>query len=180
MVYSLPKVVIAKVSGASYGGALGLITASDIAIAATGSTFCLSEVKIGLAPAVISPYVVEAMGMRNARRYMLSAEVFNAEQAAKMGVVHSVVDKDALDQEVINLAQLSAKNGVDAVAQCKRLIQRIGKETIGDNTKTLTADLIADIRVSAEGQEGLAAFLEKREPTWRSTGDHAGESEGES
>lgn len=168
VVYSLPKVVIGKVTGASYGGALGLITACDIAIAATGATFCLSEVRIGLAPAVISPYVIEAMGIKNSRRYMLSAEVFNAEQANTMNVVNDVVAPEELDQEVMNLANLIAKNGANAVARCKQLIQDIGKASIGDNSKAVTAEVIADIRVSEEGQEGLAAFLEKREPAWRS------------
>lgn len=168
VVYSLPKVVIGKVVGASYGGALGLITACDIAVAASGATFCLSEVRIGLAPAVISPYVIEAMGIKNARRYMLSAEVFNAEQANAMNVVNQVVAADELDQEVMNLANLIAKNGANAVARCKQLIQDIGKASIGENSKAITAEVIADIRVSAEGQEGLAAFLEKREPAWRS------------
>ncbi|MEE2731787.1 MAG: enoyl-CoA hydratase/isomerase family protein [Pseudomonadota bacterium] len=169
VVYSLPKVVIGKVSGASYGGALGLITACDIAIAARGATFCLSEVRIGLAPAVISPYVIEAMGIKNARRYMLTAEVFNADQAQAMNVVNEVVAAEALEEAVMSLAQLIAKNGGQAMARCKQLIQDIGKAPLGEQTKTVTAEVIADLRVSPEGQEGLAAFLEKREPAWRST-----------
>lgn len=167
-VYTLPKMVIAKVKGASYGGALGLISACDVAFADSRATFCLSEVKIGLAPAVISPYVIEAMGLRNARRYMLSAEVFDAQVAQNIGVVHEVCDLSILDETVMKFAGNASQNGPEAVQHCKQLVQSIAHETIGSQTNMLTADVIADLRVSEEGQEGLAAFLQKRSPAWRS------------
>ncbi|AUM11316.1 enoyl-CoA hydratase-related protein [Ketobacter alkanivorans] len=170
-VYTLPKMVIAKVVGASFGGALGLISACDVAFADTGATFCLSEVKIGLVPAVISPYVIEAMGIRNARRFMLSAEVFDADMAVSVGLIQAAFPRDQLDCEVIALANVAAKNGPDATAHCKQLINAIAHERIGDKTITQTAKLIADIRVSEEGQEGLTSFLEKRPPAWRVKGE---------
>lgn len=166
-VYSLPKIVVAKVKGASYGGALGLISACDIAFADSTATFCLSEVKIGLAPAVISPYVIQAMGLRNARRYMLSAEVFDAHAAQSVGVVHDVCAPTVLDEMVMNFADKVSQNGPNAVRHCKQLIQSIAYEAIGDRTNILTTDVIAELRVSEEGQEGLSAFLHKRSPAWR-------------
>jgi len=170
-VYTLPKMVIAKVVGASFGGALGLISACDVAFADTDATFCLSEVKIGLVPAVISPYVIESMGIRNARRFMLSAEVFDTETAVKSGLIQGVFPTDQLDSEVVALANVAAKNGPRATAQCKQLINAIAHERIGDKTITHTAELIAKIRVSEEGQEGLTSFLEKRPPAWRVKGE---------
>lgn len=170
-VYTLPKMVIAKVQGASFGGALGLISACDVAFAAQGAKFCLSEVKIGLAPAVISPYVVEAIGLRNARRYMLSAEVFDAGKAHALGLIQEHYDSiESLDAAVASLAKQVAQNGPQAVAQCKQLIRDIAYQPIGDQTKILTANLIAEIRVSEEGQEGLSAFLQKRTPAWQESG----------
>ena len=167
-VYTLPKMVIAHVKGASYGGALGLICACDVAFAERDATFCLSEVKIGLAPAVISPYVIEAMGMRNARRFMLSAEVFNAQLATALGVVHEVCDAMEVESRIRDYAAAATQNGPNAVQQCKQLIQSIGHDKIGAHTSSVTADLIAELRVSEEGQEGLTAFLQKRIPSWRS------------
>jgi len=173
-VYCLPKMVIARVQGAAYGGALGLICACDVAIAEQSASFCLSEVKIGLAPAVISPYVIAAMGERNARRYMLTAEVIDAVKAHALGLIHEYCATAELDQRVTQLAQTAAANGPNAVATCKQLIQSIanwpeGSEGSGVSAeiRELTATVIARLRVTDEGQEGLTAFLQKRVPAWR-------------
>lgn len=165
-VYTLPKLVVAKVQGASYGGALGLISACDIAVGIQGATFCLSEVKIGLVPAVISPYVIEAIGVRNARRYMVSAESFSCEQAKEFGLLHEVMQVEEVDDWIHTLVGKVRVNGPQATAQCKKLIQDVAHKSISEATIDHTARLIADLRVSDEGQEGLSAFLQKRQASW--------------
>jgi methylglutaconyl-CoA hydratase len=167
-IHDCPKPTIAAVSGAAYGGALGLICACDLAIAATNSAFCLSEVKLGLIPAVISPYVIAAMGRRAAMRYMLTAEVFNAPTARELNVVHEIVEPDALYATVESWAATLGKNGPRALAEVKKLVRDVSGRRIDDDLAELTAERIARIRVSPEGQEGLRAFLEKRTPHWRS------------
>jgi len=163
-----PKPTIAAVNGAAYGGALGLICACDLAIAATNATFCLSEVKLGLIPAVISPFVINAMGRRNAMRYMLTAEVFNAATARDVGVVHEIVEQDSLYATVEAWTSTLAKNGPRALVEVKKLIRDVQGRRIDDDLSEMTAERIARIRVSPEGQEGLRAFLDKRAPAWRS------------
>ena len=164
--YNLNKPTIAEVHGASYGGAVGLVSCCDIAIAAERSSFCLSEVKIGLTPAVISPYVVKAMGERQARRYFISAEVIDARKALDLELVHEVVPAEELTQRVDELITLMLKNGPKAMGISKALVQKVADEKLDENLNHYTRDLIAEVRVSEEGQEGLTAFLEKRKAGW--------------
>lgn len=160
-----PKPTIALVQGAAFGGALGLICASDIAIANERASFCLSEVKLGLIPAVISPYVVRAMGQRASRRYMLTAERFSAEQALKLNVIHEISDDLEAAAAPIIAALLS--NSPQGMAWVKTLLSRLEDGVIDDDTLRYTSERIARIRVSNEGQEGLNAFFDKRSPDWK-------------
>lgn len=163
----LPQATIALVQGAAFGGAVGLAACCDMVIATEASLFCLSEVKIGLIPAVISPYVVRAIGERQARRYFLSAEPFNAEQAQQWGLVHEVVaNNDALAPAGNTLIAKLLNNSPAAVAAAKQLIFGVSGRPIDGEVIEDTARRIADIRVSNEGQEGLSAFLNKRKPNW--------------
>jgi methylglutaconyl-CoA hydratase len=163
----LPKPTIALVQGAAFGGAVGLAACCDIALAAPASSFCLSEVKIGLIPAVISPYVMRAMGTRQARRYMVTAERFGAEIAQQIGLVHDVVDD--LQTAVRPLLDTLVGNSPAAVTAAKQLALDIDQQPLNAATRRVTIERIAAIRVSAEGQEGLSAFLEKRAPNWKNT-----------
>lgn len=163
----LAKPVIGLVQGAAYGGAVGLAACCDIVIATEKASFCLSEVKLGLVPAVISPYVVRAIGERQARRYFISAEVFSARQAEHFGLVHEVCeDLDAMEARCDELLQQLASNGPEAMQAAKDLVFAVSHKPIGDDLIDDTAQRIADIRVGAEGQEGLSAFLNKRRPSW--------------
>jgi methylglutaconyl-CoA hydratase len=164
--YHLNKPTIAQISGASYGGAVGLIACCDIAIASTNSIFCLSEVKIGLIPAVISPYVVKAIGERQARRFFITAEVIKSEQALNLNLLHEVVPLEELKTRVDDIVSLMLTNGPKAMRISKALVQKVANEKIDDDLKHYTRDLIAHVRVSEEGQEGLSAFLEKRPANW--------------
>jgi len=166
MLYTAPKPVIAKVNGPAYGGALGIIACCDIAIANRDAIFAFTEVKLGIIPAVVSPYVVNAIGFRNARRLFLTAEHFSAEQAQQMNLLHKLAVAEGLDEEVDHEIQLLLQAGPSAQQECKRLIQKLAG--ISDDIAEYTAELIAQIRISEEGQEGLAAFLDKRKPHWRS------------
>lgn len=165
-----PKPVIARVQGAAFGGALGLICAADMAVAADNARFCLSEVKLGIVPAVISPYVVRAMGARQANRYFMTAEVIPAERAVALGIAHEVVAESELDNTVDALinalinALLTA--GPRAQIEARDLIARVSHGPIDQAMLNDTADLIARLRTGEEGQEGLSAFLEKRTPNW--------------
>lgn len=153
------------VQGAAFGGALGLIACCDIAVADEKAKFCLSEVKLGLIPAVISPYVINAIGERQARRYFQTAEVFFADKALALGLVHEVSDspEDTLD----TLLHAILQNGPEATKQAKQLICDVANKAIDDDLRQLTAERIAQIRVSDEGQEGLQAFFDKRKPSWQ-------------
>lgn len=164
---SLKKPTIALVQGPAFGGGVGLVACCDIAIAAQRASFCLSEVKLGLIPAVISPYVVAAMGPRAARRYFLTAERFSAEKALALGLVHEVVADDGLDAaaEAI-IAELLAAGPI-AVREAKDLIASVAFRPPDAVLRQDTAERIARIRASDEGREGLTAFLEKRPPNWR-------------
>ena len=163
----LAKPTIGLVQGAAYGGAVGLAACCDIVIAAESSQFCLSEVKIGLIPAVISPYVVRAIGERQSRRYFVTAELFSAGQAQEYGLVHEVVATPELLDDACNrfLAQLR-RNSPQAMHAAKELIFAVSSKVIDQDVIDDTARRIADIRVSDEGQEGLGSFLEKRKPNW--------------
>lgn len=164
---TLNKPTIALVNGAAYGGAIGLIACCDMAIATQRSRFCLSEVKIGLSPAVISPFVVSAIGERAARRYFLTAEVFNADKATQLGLLHEVVaDEAALVEQGELLINTLLQNSPQAMNKTKQLIKVVSRDSINKNMRDYTVNLIASIRVSEEGQEGLASFLEKRQPKW--------------
>ena len=168
--YHLEKPTIAVIQGASYGGAVGLIACCDIAIATEGSSFCLSEVKIGLVPAVISPYVIKAIGERQARRYFISGEVMSDTKALAMNLIHEFLPATEVDDYVETLCNQLLKNGPNAMGICKTLVQKVSRETLykgqNDDLTLYTRDLIAQVRVSDEGQEGLSAFLEKRPPRW--------------
>ncbi|MFT5594483.1 MAG: methylglutaconyl-CoA hydratase [Oceanicoccus sp.] len=164
---NLNKPTIALVNGAAYGGAVGLIACCDIAIATQRSRFCLSEVKIGLSPAVISPFVVGAIGERAARRYFLSAEAFDAQKAEQLGLLHDVVaDEVALAEQGEQLINVLLQNSPQAMNKTKQLIKEVSRGSIDKNMRDYTVNLIASIRVSDEGQEGLSSFLEKRQPKW--------------
>jgi methylglutaconyl-CoA hydratase len=164
--YNLNKPTIAQISGASYGGAVGLIACCDIAIASEKSLFCLSEVKIGLIPAVISPYIVKAIGERQARRFFITAEVIKSEQALNLNLVHEVVPLKELKSRVDEIVSSMLNNGPKAMGISKALVQKVANEKLDDNLNHHTRDLIAQVRVSEEGQEGLSAFLEKRPANW--------------
>ena len=164
---SFPAPTMALVQGAAYGGALGLIAACDIALCSDDARFCLSEVKIGLIPATISPYVIEAIGARQARRYFLSAELISAERALNIGLVHEMCSRDELTEKAESLSKQIVANSPAATKAAKKLIKDVGNQPITKEIINSTCDLIADIRTSKEGQEGLAAFLEKREPSWK-------------
>ncbi|WP_295528794.1 enoyl-CoA hydratase/isomerase family protein [uncultured Pseudacidovorax sp.] len=158
--------VIARIQGDVYAGGMGLVSVCDVAISADSAHYCLSEVKIGLIPATISPYVIRAMGARAAQRYFLTAERFTAAEAHRVGLVHEVVPADALDAKVDEVLRniLSAAPG--AVAESKRLLRDVTGQPIDDELAAETVRRIAALRASEEGQEGLRAFLEKRKPAW--------------
>jgi methylglutaconyl-CoA hydratase len=162
----LPKPTIARVHGAAFGGGVGLVACCDIAIAAPEAKFGLTESKLGLLPAVISPYVIEAIGPRQARRWFATAEIFAADTALQIGLVHQVVPADELDPAVQRQIDLLLKAGPVASATAKALVRRVTGERDRDRLDADNAALIAGLRVSAEGQEGLGAFLEKRKPHW--------------
>ncbi|MEO6021597.1 MAG: enoyl-CoA hydratase/isomerase family protein [Burkholderiales bacterium] len=162
----LPKPTIARVNGSAYGGGVGLIACCDMAVAVSDAQFALTEVKLGLIPAVISPYVVAAIGEKTARRYFLTAERFGATDAQRMGLLNEVVDADELDQAVARIVALLLAAGPGAQAEAKDLIACVSHRPPTDSVIADTAERIAHVRVSPEGQEGLAAFLEKRKPNW--------------
>lgn len=162
----LPKPTIARVQGAAFGGGVGLVACCDIAIGAGDARFGLTESKLGLLPAVISPYVIEAIGARQARRWFASAEIFDADQARDMGLLHETVDAADLDAAVERQIALLLKAGPLASAQAKALVRQVASHTDGRRHDQDNASLIARLRVSAEGQEGLSAFLDKRKPDW--------------
>jgi len=162
----LPQTTIGRVHGPIYGGGVGVVAACDIAIASEDATFCLSEVRLGIVPGMISPYVVRAIGERTARRYFQTAEVFDAHEARRIGLIHEVVAPDALDERIAKLLKQlrSAAPGARAVA--KKLAGDIAGRTIDDALMRETSELIADVRARPEAREGLSAFLEKRKPSW--------------
>ncbi len=163
----LNKPTIGLVQGAAYGGAVGLAACCDMVIASEDAQFCLSEVKIGLIPAVISPYVVRAIGERQSRRYFLTAEPFSAAIAHNFGLVHEVVASPELfDDACARITRTLSKNSPQGMRAAKDLIFAVSHKVIDQTVIQNTAQRIADIRVSDEGQEGLSAFLEKRKPNW--------------
>jgi methylglutaconyl-CoA hydratase len=163
----LKKPTVARVQGPAYGGGLGLVAACDIAIATFDAQFALTEVKLGIIPAVISPYVIGAIGERKARRYMLTAERFSAAEAYRIGLVHEIVPGEAeLDEAVGEIVDALLANGPLALGECKALIKAVANRPIDQEVIDDTAKRIARVRASDEGREGMAAFLEKRKPSW--------------
>lgn len=165
-IYLCPRPVVAKVQGDCYAGGMGLVAACDIVVAAQEAHFCLSEVKLGLIPATISPYVVKAMGENAARRYFVTAERFPAHEAHRIGFAHEVVAADKLDEQVASIVKALVSNSPNAVLEAKRLVREVAGKDVTDALLLDTAERIARIRASSEGREGVASFLEKRKPHW--------------
>lgn len=164
--YALSKPTIARVHGAAYGGGVGLIAACDIALAVPEATFALTEAKLGLIPATIGPYVIEAIGARQARRYFLTAERFGAPEALRIGLLHEIVAADRLDARIDELVATLRAAGPSAQLECKALIRGVAHRPIDADVISGTAAHIAAVRASSEGKEGVAAFLGKRRPDW--------------
>jgi methylglutaconyl-CoA hydratase len=175
---TLPRPTIARVQGAAFGGAVGLVSCCDIAIGTPRASFSLSEVRIGLVPATIAPYVVAAIGPRAARRYFQSAERFDAAQALALGLLSDVVEEERLDAAVDAMAETLLANGPAAVSAAKQLVRDVSGRPVDGELIEATSRLIAEIRVSEEGQEGLGAFLEKRAPRWHRDSDQDSNSSG--
>ncbi len=168
VIYACPRPTVARVQGDVYAGGVGLVAACDMAVSVDTAQYCLSEVKIGLIPATISPYVIRAMGARAAHRWFLTAERFSAAEAHRIGFVHEVVPAGELDARVQALASTLAAAGPQAVRACKRLLHDVAGHDITPALVQHTVEAIADIRASDEGREGVRAFLEKRKPAWLS------------
>jgi methylglutaconyl-CoA hydratase len=162
----LPKPTIARVHGPVFAGGTGLVAACDIAVGTPEAKFCLSEAKLGLSPATISPYVMRAMGERNARRYFLTAEVFGAEEAYRIGMLSMLVAAGELDQTISALIDHLLAGGPQAHGKIKDLIRAVAGRRADDALVAETAKRIAEIRGTPEGKEGIASFLEKRKPAW--------------
>ena len=165
-IYECPKPTIARVQGDVYAGGVGLVACCDMAVAVESAVFCLSEVKIGLMPATISPYVIRAMGARAAHRYFLTGERFNAREAHRIGFVHEVAEAEQLDSVVDQWLKHLLSAGPEAVKACKRLVIDVAEREINDQLIAATVEGIAEIRASSEGKEGVQAFLAKRKPSW--------------
>jgi len=165
-IYECPQPVVAKVQGDCYAGGMGLVAACDIVVAVNEAHFCLSEVKLGLIPATIAPYVIKAMGEQAARRYFLTAERFTAATARHLGFAHEVVAGDALDFKVAEIVKALVNNSPAAVRQAKTLVREVAGKEVNDALLEDTAARIALIRSSDQGREGVASFLEKRKPDW--------------
>ncbi len=166
-IYRCPLPVVGRIHGDCYAGGVGLAAVCDVLVAAEGLSFCLSEARLGLLPATIGPYVVKALGEQASRRYFVTAERFSAAQALALGFVHEVVAVEALDARVAEIVAALVANGPAAVKACKALVQDVAGRPVDAALRDDTARRIADIRASAEGREGVAAFLGKREPGWR-------------
>jgi methylglutaconyl-CoA hydratase len=163
---TLPQATIARVQGAVFGGAVGLVSCCDMAVATSAARFCLSEVKLGLVPATISPYVIAAIGPRAARRYFTTAETFSANSAHQLGLVSELAEEEDLDATIEQWITAILANGPRAVNAAKQLVAQVSGKPIDRPLIDSTCELIANIRVSTEGQEGLQAFLQKRRPNW--------------
>jgi methylglutaconyl-CoA hydratase len=168
-IYECPKPTVARIQGDVFAGGVGLVAACDMAVSVDTATYCLSEVKLGLIPATISPYVIRAMGARASHRYFLTAERFNAVEAHRIGLVHEVVNAADLDAKVAELTDALVSASPNAVRACKRLVQDVAERDINEALIAQTVAGIADIRSSEEGKEGVQSFLQKRKPNWVST-----------
>ncbi len=166
LIYHCPKPTVARVHGDTYAGGTGLVAACDMAVAVDTAQFCLSEVRLGLIPATISPYVIRAMGARAAHRWFLTAERFDATEAHRIGFVHEVVKADELDARLVQIVQAIVNAGPEAVKACKKLLHAVAGREISAGLVRRTVEGIADIRASDEGREGVQSFLGKRKPNW--------------
>ena len=166
VMYECPKPTIARVQGDVYAGGMGLVAACDLAVSADSAHYCLSEVKLGLIPATISPYVIRAMGPRASHRYFLTAERFDAKEAHRIGFVHELVTAEELDAKVAEIAKALCMASPAAVKACKLLVQDVAEQEITPELIADTVAGIADIRASDEGREGVQSFLQKRKPSW--------------
>jgi len=166
VIYTCPKPTIARIQGDVYAGGMGLVAVCDMAVSVASANYCLSEVKLGLYPATISPYVIRAMGARAAHRYFLTAERFDAQEALRIGFVHEVVDPAQLDAKVEALSQALVSASPNAARSCKALLQDVAGREIDAALVARTVAGIANIRASAEGKEGVQSFLQKRKPNW--------------
>ncbi len=166
VIHHCPKPVVARVQGDVYAGGMGLVACCDIALSADSAHYCLSETRLGLVPATISPYVLRAMGPRAAQRYCLSAERFDAAEALRIGFVHEVVPAEQLDSRVDAVVKALLTASPAAVRACKRLLQDVAQHEIDAALIAQTVEAIADIRASTEGREGVQSFLQKRQPAW--------------
>ena len=162
-----PVPVVGRVQGDCYAGGMGLAAICDVLVASRNVTFCLSEARLGLLPATISPYVVRAMGPHAARRYFVTAERFSAAQAHAMGLVHELCEPEALDAKVAEIVATLVANGPAAVKACKQLVRDIAGQELTEALRAETARRIADIRASSQGKEGVQSFLGKRSPNWQ-------------
>ncbi len=167
-IYCCPKPVIGRVNGHAIGGGTGVVAACDITIGSRDAVFAFTETKLGLTPAAISPYLLKRMGERNLRQYFLTGERFTAEQAVRLGLLNSVAEPEGLDAEVEATVKMILSGGPHALEVTKRLIEGIGEGTLDENGP-FTAEVIARLRMSDEGQDGMNAFLEKRKPKWISS-----------
>ena len=165
-IYQCPTPIVARLQGDCYAGGVGLAAVCDVVVAADSMNFCLSEARLGLLPATISPYVIRAMGEQAARRYFITAERFSAAQAQATGLVHELCSVSALDTKVDEIVAALVANGPLATRACKALVQDVAGLQITDDLRSETARRIADIRVSSEGKEGIQSFLQKRPPAW--------------
>ena len=166
VIHTCPKPTVARIQGDVYAGGTGLVAACDVAVSVDTAHFCLSEVKLGLIPATISPYVIRAMGARAAHRYFLTAERFTAAEALRIGFVHEVVTADALDATVAQITSALLAASPDAVSTCKRLLREVAGQEISLELVAMTVGAIADSRTSDHGREGVQSFLQKRKPNW--------------
>ena len=164
--YQCPVPIVGRIQGDCYAGGMGLAAVCDVLVASDNVTFCLSEARLGLSPATISPYLVRAMGEQAARRYFVTAERFSATQAHAMGLVHEVCPAEELDARVAQMIGTLAANGPKAARACKKLVRDVAGVPLDDTLRNETARRIADIRASDEGKEGLQSFLQKRKPGW--------------
>lgn len=164
--HGVSKPTIARVHGAAFAGGMGLAAACDVVVAQPTAEFCLSEVRIGLIPSTISPYIIQALGVQAAKRYMLTAERLSAREAHRLGFVQVLCEEGGLDAAVAQLSQALAAGGPQALRQTKALINTVAHRSLDEALITETAGLIAKVRASSEGREGVASFLEKRQPLW--------------
>jgi methylglutaconyl-CoA hydratase len=164
-IYSFPKPTIAQVNGAAIGGGTGFVAVTDIAVGAQSAIFSFSEVKIGVVPACISPYVIKRVGEGRAREFFLTGERLSADRALEAGLINRIAPDDLLDATVTGLVDSLLSSGPNAIAVCKELLQKVPGQSV-EQFKEYTAEVIARLRQSAEGQEGMDAFLNKRKPNW--------------